>query len=142
MIFEKKIKIRGQYAASCRAFLTDVSNGSIKTNFESIGKWRRIYEIGLCISSLLIVNLLREIILCILTIFNDCDIFAAVPDPPHKPHVEEVGKDFVRLHWAPPLNDGGSEITAYVVERTEKGKDRFVYPLLCSSNPIDLLTRV
>ena len=33
-----------------------VSNGPIETNFEIIGKWRRIYKIGLRISILLIVQ--------------------------------------------------------------------------------------
>ena len=51
---------------------------------------------------------------------------AAKPDAPAKPKMKDVGADFVSLHWVPPENDGGAPIKGYVVERCEKGKDRWI----------------
>ncbi|KAK3703484.1 hypothetical protein RRG08_024788 [Elysia crispata] len=41
------------------------------------------------------------------------------PDPPRFPVVENIRDDSVVLSWKPPLNDGGSFITEYVIERNE-----------------------
>ncbi|KAL8565325.1 hypothetical protein ACOMHN_029021 [Nucella lapillus] len=41
------------------------------------------------------------------------------PDPPRFPVIENIRDNSVVLSWKPPLNDGGSFITAYVVEKRE-----------------------
>nr|KAG5709145.1 hypothetical protein BaRGS_028601 [Batillaria attramentaria] len=41
------------------------------------------------------------------------------PDPPRFPVIENIRDDSVVMSWKPPLNDGGSFITAYVVEKQE-----------------------
>ncbi|XP_076471204.1 twitchin-like [Babylonia areolata] len=41
------------------------------------------------------------------------------PDPPRFPVMENIRDDSVVLSWKPPLNDGGSFITAYIVEKKE-----------------------
>lgn len=43
------------------------------------------------------------------------------PDAPEKPIVKDWGEDFVDLAWKPPLNDGGSPITDYIIQKKEKG---------------------
>ncbi|CAL1540886.1 unnamed protein product, partial [Lymnaea stagnalis] len=48
------------------------------------------------------------------------------PDPPRFPVVENIRDDSVVLSWKPPLNDGGSFITEYVVERNEPPGDKWV----------------
>ncbi|KAL5273793.1 unc-22.2 family protein [Megaselia abdita] len=41
------------------------------------------------------------------------------PDPPRFPLCENIGVDSLSLSWKPPVWDGGSSITNYVVERRE-----------------------
>ena len=41
------------------------------------------------------------------------------PDPPRFPVCENIREDSVVLSWKPPLNDGGSFITQYVIEKLE-----------------------
>lgn len=41
------------------------------------------------------------------------------PDPPRNLEVLDVTSDTVRLSWQPPLHDGGSTITSYVVEKRD-----------------------
>ncbi|XP_059156398.1 twitchin-like isoform X4 [Physella acuta] len=48
------------------------------------------------------------------------------PDAPRFPVVENIRDDSVVLSWKPPLNDGGSFITEYVVERNEPPSDKWV----------------
>ena len=38
------------------------------------------------------------------------------PTPPRNVKVNDIRKDRCHLHWEPPLDDGGSGITRYVVE--------------------------
>lgn len=46
---------------------------------------------------------------------------AKVPSPPGKPIVLKVGKYYADLKWEPPLSDGGSKITGYIIEKKEVG---------------------
>lgn len=48
-----------------------------------------------------------------------------VPDPPRFPVVENVLDEAVVLSWKPPLNDGGSYITNYIVEKREVPGDEW-----------------
>lgn len=43
------------------------------------------------------------------------------PGPPTQINAESIGRNFVTLTWAPPLDDGGSKITGYIVESRELG---------------------
>jgi hypothetical protein len=53
-------------------------------------------------------------------------IFAA--DAPDQPKVEKITKDSVTLSWKKPVNDGGSRITGYVVEK--RSPERCVFETL------------
>jgi hypothetical protein len=48
-----------------------------------------------------------------------CFLFLDRPDPPRYPTCENIRDDSVLLSWKPPLNDGGSFITQYIVEKCE-----------------------
>lgn len=41
------------------------------------------------------------------------------PDPPRFPQVENIGHDSLAVTWKPPVWDGGSNITNYLVEKRE-----------------------
>lgn len=42
-----------------------------------------------------------------------------VPEAPGIPDIVKIGRSYVDLKWAPPVSDGGSKITGYMVERRE-----------------------
>lgn len=48
------------------------------------------------------------------------------PGKPGTPEPVDWDKDRVDLVWRPPLNDGGSPITGYVIEKREKGSDKWI----------------
>ncbi|XP_015183294.1 PREDICTED: twitchin isoform X5 [Polistes dominula] len=48
------------------------------------------------------------------------------PGPPGRPEAADWDKDHIDLRWTPPLNDGGSPITGYVIEKREKGTPRWI----------------
>ncbi|XP_018789320.1 PREDICTED: twitchin isoform X17 [Bactrocera latifrons] len=48
------------------------------------------------------------------------------PGKPGTPEVVDWDKDRVDLVWRPPLNDGGAPITGYIIEKREKGTDRWI----------------
>lgn len=56
-----------------------------------------------------------------------CNFFffpADRPGPPVGPVIfDEVTRDHMVISWKPPLDDGGSEITNYIIEKKEVGKD-------------------
>ncbi len=43
--------------------------------------------------------------------------FMCLLDPPSKPEVTNVTRTTVSLKWSAPLNDGGSPIVGYIIER-------------------------
>lgn len=48
---------------------------------------------------------------------------SATPGPIVKPlTASDITKNSCHLRWRPPLDDGGSKVTHYVVERQEIGK--------------------
>lgn len=51
--------------------------------------------------------------------------FSAPPGPPF-PKVTDWSKSSVDLEWAPPLKDGGSKVTGYIVEYKEEGTEAWV----------------
>lgn len=46
-------------------------------------------------------------------------------DPPEKPEIVDYDKDYVEISWRPPKNDGGAPIEKYIVEKKEKGSDKW-----------------
>lgn len=48
------------------------------------------------------------------------------PGPASSPDIADVGKDFASITWTKPDDDGGSQVTGYIVEKTEAGADRWV----------------
>ncbi|CAF0817484.1 unnamed protein product, partial [Didymodactylos carnosus] len=48
------------------------------------------------------------------------------PSPPNVPEVKKVGKNYVDLAWSAPINDGGSRITGYVVEKKSPESDQWI----------------
>lgn len=54
-----------------------------------------------------------------------CYSFSAPPGPPI-PKVTDWTKSSVDLEWTPPLKDGGSKVTGYIVEYKEEGKEEWV----------------
>ncbi|XP_038047566.1 titin-like, partial [Patiria miniata] len=49
-----------------------------------------------------------------------------VPHPPSKPQISDIDSSKMTVTWSPPEFNGGSEITGYVLERQEVGRDRWV----------------
>lgn len=43
------------------------------------------------------------------------------PGPPSQAQATSIGRNHVTLTWVPPLDDGGSKITGYIVEQREYG---------------------
>lgn len=56
----------------------------------------------------------------------DLVLVCEVPMPPHKLDVTDVTKTTVTLGWEKPEHDGGSRLTAYVVEACKFGTDKWM----------------
>ena len=51
---------------------------------------------------------------------------AKPPSKPGQPEVSDIQKTSAVLSWTEPESDGGSPVIGYVVEKREKGRDRWV----------------
>lgn len=58
-----------------------------------------------------------------------------VPGPPGRPTVFDVSRDGMTVAWNPPEEDGGLEVSGYIVERKEVRSDRWVR---ANKNPITM----
>jgi len=68
---------------------------------------------------LLIVHSVFLLSFCIPCLISD------EPDAPGAPEATDWDKDHVDLRWTPPVKDGGSPITGYIIEKREKGSPRW-----------------
>lgn len=57
--------------------------------------------------------------------FHIICLFSDPPSPPINLKETDVGIDFVILTWEPPLKDGGSPVTHYILELCEEKSDVF-----------------
>ena len=53
-------------------------------------------------------------------------LFLDVPDSPRFLQIETIYHDSVLLSWKPPLNDGGSAVTQYIVEKLEPPMTKWI----------------
>lgn len=62
------------------------------------------------------------------------------PSPPGIPVVTQVGGDFVNLSWDKPLDDGGSRIQGYWIDKHEVGSDAWqrVNVAICAPSQINI----
>ena len=51
--------------------------------------------------------------------FISCSYFSAPPSPPLNLVQDETSETTVQLSWQPPSDDGGSDVTGYVIERRD-----------------------
>lgn len=63
--------------------------------------------------------------------------FLDEPGAPGQPEPTDWDKDHVDLKWTPPINDGGSPITAYVIEKREKGSPKWIKAAEVPGNKCD-----
>lgn len=52
--------------------------------------------------------------------------FSERPSPPINLEHSDQTKSSVQLTWEPPLEDGGSPILGYIIERQEEGTDKWI----------------
>lgn len=73
-------------------------------------------------------NVDRGIIMCVPFIID-------VAGPPGRPVVFDVSRDGMTVAWEPPDEDGGLEVSGYIIERKEVRSDRWVR---ANKNPITM----
>ena len=55
------------------------------------------------------------------------------PSTPGIPNVQDIGKDWIKLEWSPPIKTGGAEIKGYIVEKRDTATGMWVK---CNQEPI------
>ncbi|KAK6485023.1 titin-like [Huso huso] len=55
-----------------------------------------------------------------------CKSIISIPGPPGKPEVFDISRDGMTVSWYPPEEDGGSQVTGYIIERKEVRAERWV----------------
>lgn len=58
-----------------------------------------------------------------------------VPGPPGRPTIFDVSRDGMTVVWHPPDEDGGLEVSGYIIERKEVRSDRWVR---ANKNPVTM----
>lgn len=58
-----------------------------------------------------------------------------VPGPPGRPVTFDVSRDGMTVAWEPPDEDGGLEVSGYIIERKEVRADRWVR---ANKNPVTM----
>ena len=71
------------------------------------------------VGNIKINELVIDILLLILTILHL--IFPEKPGKPDAPEIVKVHRNAVAIKWKPPKDDGGAEITNYVIEYRIEG---------------------
>lgn len=59
----------------------------------------------------------------------------AIPGPPSRPEVIDVTHEGMTVTWQPPVDNGGSTIAGYIIERKEARSDRW---LRINKNPVTM----
>ncbi|GIY64293.1 twitchin [Caerostris darwini] len=62
------------------------------------------------------------------------------PGAPGSPQAVETSVDSITLSWQKPRDDGGSPVTGYILEKRDKGKDRWI--AACQTTIVDQTFRV
>lgn len=62
-------------------------------------------------------------------------VFTAIPGPPGRPIVFDVSRDGMTVAWEPPDEDGGLEVSGYIIERKEVRSDRWIR---ANKNPVTM----
>lgn len=73
-------------------------------------------------------------------------IYLSILDVPGKPegpisHKDMMG-DSMTLTWKPPKDDGGSDITNYIVEKRPAGTNKYVIPRLERNQNFSILITI
>lgn len=62
-------------------------------------------------------------------------VVTAIPGPPGRPIVFDVSRDGMTVAWEPPDEDGGLEVSGYIIERKEVRSDRWIR---ANKNPVTM----
>lgn len=54
-----------------------------------------------------------------------CSCFTAVPDPPENLKWRDKSASKIFLSWEPPKWDGGTAIKGYIVDKCQRGTDKW-----------------
>ena len=57
--------------------------------------------------------------------YRKCFVFPDVPDPPVDVETHNATSKTITLTWKPPMYDGGAKIMGYVLEKLQKGLDKW-----------------
>lgn len=92
------------------------SGPSIETD-KAVQAKNKFGKSGMCFFLASVLCFLVCDLILLLTMFL---LLIDVPDPPQNVIVENVNKFGATVSWEPPLSDGGSEITSYIIELRDR----------------------